>query len=434
MTTQTKGPALRQQDEARDDDQLPLPSVTPPPFQVMPDLAPDEYEALKADIITRGIQLPVLIDEDGEILDGHHRERIGKELGIEVPHELRAGLTHAQKIDLALSLNINRRHLTREQKRDLVERYLKAAPEKSDLQIAKVTGVSDKTVTARRRELEARSEIPNVAAKLDTKGRKRRAKAARVVVHEDKRLEVSDESRARLADVLKKYVEVRAHLDELKSRPSYQSSQACDKAWRLLLRAKSQLASMRVRPEEHDAQAVRDCINSVEKAFRQAMELPQKLIATQDEAGDREDVPLVDEPVAEGGDRHDQGSEGADNSPEEIFRACPDGQLLQILRVALGDKTEARIRVPRKRKPYVLELAKDGDGEKRRLWICAATANESSIFWDLDEACPDRFRERAADLLGALGKGSSYIVLRTGKIDDRATNRVRAAIGKAVAG
>ncbi len=57
-------------------------------FQVMPDLAPDEYEALKSDIAKRGIQIPVLIDQAGDIVDGHHRFRIATELGIVCPTEL----------------------------------------------------------------------------------------------------------------------------------------------------------------------------------------------------------------------------------------------------------------------------------------------------------------------------------------------------------
>ena len=42
-------------------------------YQVMPPLSPEEYAALKADIATRGVLFPVEYDEDGNILDGHHR-------------------------------------------------------------------------------------------------------------------------------------------------------------------------------------------------------------------------------------------------------------------------------------------------------------------------------------------------------------------------
>ena len=78
--------------------------------------------------------------------------------------------------DLALSLNIHRRHLTPEQRRELIASVLKAKPEASNLSIAKQVKADDKTVASVRRELEGRSEIPNVENRTDTKGRKQPAK------------------------------------------------------------------------------------------------------------------------------------------------------------------------------------------------------------------------------------------------------------------
>jgi hypothetical protein len=77
---------------------------------------------------------------------------------------------------LALSYNVHRRHLTAEQKRDLIAKLLKAKPEASNLAIAKQVRVAtDKTVAKVRADLEARSEIPNVEARTDAKGRKQPA-------------------------------------------------------------------------------------------------------------------------------------------------------------------------------------------------------------------------------------------------------------------
>ena len=53
-----------------------------PKYQFFPDLPPDEFEALKADIALHGIQYAVIQDELGNTLDGHQRERAAKELGI----------------------------------------------------------------------------------------------------------------------------------------------------------------------------------------------------------------------------------------------------------------------------------------------------------------------------------------------------------------
>ena len=47
---------------------------------------------------------------------------------------------------LALSLNVHRRHLTAEQKRDLIAKVLKAKPEQSNRAIAKQVKADDKTV------------------------------------------------------------------------------------------------------------------------------------------------------------------------------------------------------------------------------------------------------------------------------------------------
>jgi ParB-like chromosome segregation protein Spo0J len=51
-------------------------------YQVTPDLSPDEYQELKADIAARGVQIAIEYDEDGNVLDGRHRLKACAELGI----------------------------------------------------------------------------------------------------------------------------------------------------------------------------------------------------------------------------------------------------------------------------------------------------------------------------------------------------------------
>jgi ParB-like chromosome segregation protein Spo0J len=53
-----------------------------PPYQVFPDLAPDEFETVKTDIAARGVQVAIEMTPEGEILDGHQRLRVCQELGI----------------------------------------------------------------------------------------------------------------------------------------------------------------------------------------------------------------------------------------------------------------------------------------------------------------------------------------------------------------
>ena len=145
------------------------------PYQLLPPLAPDEMAELRASIEMHGVLVPVLVDENGVTIDGHHRLKLAAELGVECPTEIRTGLSDEQKRTLARTLNTARRHLTRDQKRALIQGQLLDTPGRSDNAIAKDLGVSDKTVTTVRADLQRRSEIPNVETRTDTKGRKQPA-------------------------------------------------------------------------------------------------------------------------------------------------------------------------------------------------------------------------------------------------------------------
>lgn len=135
-------------------------------YQVMPDLTPIEYEALKADIAERGVLVPVEVDETGAILDGHHRVRAWQELRGEgagladYPRMIRVGLSEEQKRNHARSLNVLRRHLSKDQ-RDEVMRAM-AQDGASPDEIAAAVGVHRTTVD---RTLSADSTFAN--AKVD---------------------------------------------------------------------------------------------------------------------------------------------------------------------------------------------------------------------------------------------------------------------------
>jgi len=133
-----------------------------PKYQLLPDLPPEEYEVLKADIAEEGVLYAVFQDEYGETLDGHQRERVANELGIKYPIVVLPGLTEEEKRHLVYSLNVKRRHLTTKQKQALVEQELKRTPDISSQWLAEILGVDDKTVAATRKRLEAGSEIPTL--------------------------------------------------------------------------------------------------------------------------------------------------------------------------------------------------------------------------------------------------------------------------------
>lgn len=72
-----------------------------------------------------------------------------------------------------LSKNVHRRHLTAEQRRDLIAKVLKAKPETSNLQIAKQVKADDKTVAKVRTKLEATSEISKLTKTVGKDGKSR---------------------------------------------------------------------------------------------------------------------------------------------------------------------------------------------------------------------------------------------------------------------
>jgi len=94
-----------------------------PYVDLLPPLASHEFEALKADIKLRGVLQPILIDEDGNILDGHHRYLIDKNAETKVI----SGLSEAEKIAFVLSSNNKRRNLTPEQRGELRQRNIEVA-------------------------------------------------------------------------------------------------------------------------------------------------------------------------------------------------------------------------------------------------------------------------------------------------------------------
>lgn len=114
-------------------------------YQVMPDLPPEDYEALKADIALRGVLVPVEKDEMGNILDGHHRVRACEELGRDdYPVVVRSGMSEAEKRVHALALNIYRRQLDRDSRAPILAQL--RAQGMSYRAIAEVAGVSEGTV------------------------------------------------------------------------------------------------------------------------------------------------------------------------------------------------------------------------------------------------------------------------------------------------
>jgi hypothetical protein len=91
------------------------------PYQVLPPLTAKELEDLKASILEQGVLVPVDVDEDGVILDGHHRAMVAEALGVDCPRRVVAGLVDdGARRAYAVRVNITRRHLTQKARQELL--------------------------------------------------------------------------------------------------------------------------------------------------------------------------------------------------------------------------------------------------------------------------------------------------------------------------
>jgi ParB-like chromosome segregation protein Spo0J len=121
------------------------------PYQLMPLLSAEELAALRDDIATNGILIPITVDQHRVIIDGHHRQHIADEFGIPCPKVVREFANDEERHEFALGLNLKRRHLNREQMRQLIAAECERTPDASDREIARRLGCSPSTVGAVRR-------------------------------------------------------------------------------------------------------------------------------------------------------------------------------------------------------------------------------------------------------------------------------------------
>jgi ParB-like chromosome segregation protein Spo0J len=194
-------------------------------YQLMPDMSPAEFETLKADIARRGVVVPIDVDETGEILDGHHRYRAWAELKKNEPPPIivREGLSEQEKRAFARKNNILRRHLTREQVRQLIAEQLKDSPDWADNRVADELGVDGKTVGSVREELEATSEFPKLDRLVGKDGKSRPRKQPRerrkpdVAALKGKPERAMNPKVASRGDAAKEVAELKARIAELET-------------------------------------------------------------------------------------------------------------------------------------------------------------------------------------------------------------------------
>ena len=79
--------------------------------KLLPKMSDEEFAELKASIQVEGQHYPIIVNEDLEVLDGHHRFRACMALGIEPDFEVRKFDDKLHEKKFVIEANLRRRHL-----------------------------------------------------------------------------------------------------------------------------------------------------------------------------------------------------------------------------------------------------------------------------------------------------------------------------------
>jgi ParB-like chromosome segregation protein Spo0J len=79
--------------------------------KLLPKMSKEEFEELKKSIQTEGQHYPIIVNEDLEVLDGHHRFRACIELDLEPDFEVRKFDDKLLEKKFVIEANLRRRHL-----------------------------------------------------------------------------------------------------------------------------------------------------------------------------------------------------------------------------------------------------------------------------------------------------------------------------------
>jgi len=88
-------------------------------LSLIPPLSETEFESLKTSIKDSGLFVPVIVNKDNVILDGHHRFRACKELGIPLQFTTKNFEDLLHEKEFVIEVNLKRRHINEFQKAEL---------------------------------------------------------------------------------------------------------------------------------------------------------------------------------------------------------------------------------------------------------------------------------------------------------------------------
>jgi DNA modification methylase len=104
-----------------------------------------EYQVLKNSIREDGLHYPIIINPKGEILDGHHRYKICKEIGIPIKYKIKSFNNTIEEKKFVIDINLKRRQLNDFQKAELAYKLEDLYKQQARLrQLSKLKNVKDK--------------------------------------------------------------------------------------------------------------------------------------------------------------------------------------------------------------------------------------------------------------------------------------------------
>lgn len=124
-----------------------------------------ERAALRAAIERDGVLHPILVDQHGNVIDGHHRNAIAMELGVECPRAV-LSMTEDEALEHAIGLNVGRRQMTRKTRKRLITHLAERGW--TQRRIAEVLGVDQSTVSRGSSPRDASASRPR---RVDSAGR-----------------------------------------------------------------------------------------------------------------------------------------------------------------------------------------------------------------------------------------------------------------------
>lgn len=168
-------------------------------YPLLKNVAPAELKELADDIAKHGLRekvIIIIVNEKQVVLDGRNRLDAMEQAG--VPFLDKRGAIKKQYVreypdgpaskglasvaSWVKSLNLHRRHLSKEERQQRLDDALVSDPSKSNAELARLTGFSDKTVAKVRRGKEASSDIPKIThPKTPKTPRKRKDDPVRTV-------------------------------------------------------------------------------------------------------------------------------------------------------------------------------------------------------------------------------------------------------------